>query len=462
MTQLAENTGASQILIDTFCSSVAAKISRHHGLFVAEGFDGVEAGGLGGGPDAEDQADGDGNGKADDHGPQRHHRLHRGDHGDERNETAAEENADQPAGTREGHGLEEELPGDVAAARADGFADADLLRALGDGDEHDVHHAHAADEQANGAEHDDGEDDALNDVVELLHGLDVGLNEEIVGLGVGHIAAAAQHFADLVHGGIELAGIGLHAHGDFVASGIELEEGIKRNHDAAVFVVGAEAAILLLQNADDQEFRAVHDDFLIHGVFDAREKRGGGVLTEHDDIVAVVVFRVGEEAADLHARVRVDLEIGGKSSAKLAALDLVVLIARVVRQLPLEHRDSDLLHRRAHLANGEAILESERLALALVFRAAADARALLDAGDPGGVGAFGHELVLDARAETLDQPHDKNNEGHADHHAEHGQEAAQLVAADGVDREMQIFAEILLHHVSSPPAALRWDPGAWR
>ncbi len=36
------------------------------------------------------------------------------------------------------------------SARADGLANADLLRPLGDGDEHDVHHADAADEQADG------------------------------------------------------------------------------------------------------------------------------------------------------------------------------------------------------------------------------------------------------------------------------------------------------------------------
>ncbi len=44
-------------------------------------------------------------------------------------------------------GFGEELPDDVAAARADGFANADFARALRDRHQHDVHHTNAADEQ---------------------------------------------------------------------------------------------------------------------------------------------------------------------------------------------------------------------------------------------------------------------------------------------------------------------------
>ena len=54
-------------------------------------------------------------------------------------ENAAEE--------RQRHRLEQKLPDDIFSPRADRFADADLVRALGDADQHDVHHADAADEQ---------------------------------------------------------------------------------------------------------------------------------------------------------------------------------------------------------------------------------------------------------------------------------------------------------------------------
>ena len=44
--------------------------------------------------------------------------------------------------------LRQELTNHVASSRADGFAHADLMRPLGYGHQHDVHHADAADQQA--------------------------------------------------------------------------------------------------------------------------------------------------------------------------------------------------------------------------------------------------------------------------------------------------------------------------
>ena len=53
--------------------------------------------------------------------------------------------------------LDQELHEDVALARADRHADADLARPLGDADEHDVHHADAADEEADRRDADEQE-----------------------------------------------------------------------------------------------------------------------------------------------------------------------------------------------------------------------------------------------------------------------------------------------------------------
>ncbi len=57
----------------------------------------------------------------------------------------------------EDQAFEQELREYVAAACAEGFEDADLAGALGDGDEHDVHDADAADGEGHGA--DDAEED---------------------------------------------------------------------------------------------------------------------------------------------------------------------------------------------------------------------------------------------------------------------------------------------------------------
>src|SRR5439155_1306177 len=88
--------------------------------------------------------------------------------------------AAQTAAGRSGerHGFQKELPGNVAALRADGLANADLTRALGDADQHDVHHADAANEQTDSAYDDRSERDHPQDAVKLFHNLLGSLNRK--------------------------------------------------------------------------------------------------------------------------------------------------------------------------------------------------------------------------------------------------------------------------------------------
>ena len=62
-------------------------------------------------------------------------------------DAAAEDDAEHAAGGRQEGRLDQELPEDLAAARAERLADADLARPLGHRDHHDRHHADAADHQ---------------------------------------------------------------------------------------------------------------------------------------------------------------------------------------------------------------------------------------------------------------------------------------------------------------------------
>src|SRR6266851_5842283 len=193
-------------------------------LFVAEGFDGVELGGFHGRPDAEDETDADADDDASGGGPHGHAAPPLQGHADEQDEAVDEEEGDDAARRGEGHGFEQELPGDVAAARADGFAHANFAGALGDAHEHDVHDAHAANEQADAAEDDGGDVNHHHDVVKLLDFLSGGANREIELAVVGDVATAAQHFGDLVDGLVEHVGIGLDAHVDFVGGGVDFAE----------------------------------------------------------------------------------------------------------------------------------------------------------------------------------------------------------------------------------------------
>ena len=92
---------------------------------------------------------------------------------------AAENNADNAAAAADNRRLDEKLPDNIALACADCHADADFARALGDGYEHDVHNADAADEKRNAG---DAAAEQRHEVARgflLLLGLAVGVGAEI-------------------------------------------------------------------------------------------------------------------------------------------------------------------------------------------------------------------------------------------------------------------------------------------
>src|SRR6266481_4346668 len=116
--------------------------------FVSQANDGVEIGREVRGIVAEEQSHADGN-----HEPDRNPKVRqRG--GNRRYESAhqcgyarPDQNADGPADQSEHHRFQQELQADIRAARADCFAHANFLGALGHRDEHDIHHTDAAYEQ---------------------------------------------------------------------------------------------------------------------------------------------------------------------------------------------------------------------------------------------------------------------------------------------------------------------------
>src|SRR5579859_2271807 len=117
-------------------------------LLIAESVDGSECGGPVGRVDAEEQPDeeryteGQGHGVGlDDRRDPDDLEMAAYDPGGHARETADERQQDR---------LDQELAENVELAGADRLADPDLTSAFGDGDEHDVHHADSAHEQADG------------------------------------------------------------------------------------------------------------------------------------------------------------------------------------------------------------------------------------------------------------------------------------------------------------------------
>src|SRR3984957_2995530 len=310
-------------------------------LFVTKSFDGVEAGRFGRGPNAKDEAYAHGYREADDHGPGRNHRP-KGTH-----DGAADQNADKSAGAGQRHGFKQKLPGNIFSACADGLADAYFASALGDRDQHDIHHAHAANEQADRAEHHDGKHHAADDVVKLLYNFHLSLNREIIGLVVGHIATTAQDFFDLVHGGIESSRIGEEAVSNFITSRVELHEGEIGNDRPAVFIVGAKTAGGLFENTHDLIGGTIHQNFLTERIINGGEKGFGDIFADDHDIFAVFIFRFGEKTSGFHGGVGIDGEVSRKSAAKIGAFNNIALIARDVGQLPLKRGNGNFLHRGA-------------------------------------------------------------------------------------------------------------------
>src|SRR5580704_1927895 len=151
-------------------------------------------GGFDGRVHAKEETDTHRHGDGEQNRPERNGRRQAGNSKiDQQADHAAEQYTDHAAGSGEHDGLGEELPNNIAASRTDGFAYPNLPSALGNGHEHDVHHADAADEKADGADNGNEKSYGSGDLAKLIGDLLRARNAEIIRLVVGHTSATAQH-----------------------------------------------------------------------------------------------------------------------------------------------------------------------------------------------------------------------------------------------------------------------------
>src|SRR5271170_3141461 len=116
--------------------------------------------------------------------------VHLGVEGHRRDEIGDEDgndHSDDAGEEGEGEAFEEELLEDVARASTEGFEEADLAGAFGDGDEHDVHDANASDAESHGS--DDSEEEIeggaeLHDVGGVGDGVPTGNGLVVFGIEV--------------------------------------------------------------------------------------------------------------------------------------------------------------------------------------------------------------------------------------------------------------------------------------
>lgn len=154
---------------------------------LAEGIDGIFAGGFDGWVEAEDGADTNRDGEGGEEDININIRGERGDEGDGEGASVTEGEAEDAAENGEDETFKEELKEDIEIGGTDGLSDTDFVGALGDGDEHNIHDADAADEQGNAG--DEGEH-TRDDIKKGAGG--VG---DLVAVGDGEIGIARFTFS---------------------------------------------------------------------------------------------------------------------------------------------------------------------------------------------------------------------------------------------------------------------------
>ena len=122
----------------------------------------------------------------------------RQDESDEEGERRAENDADDAADDGQKHRFEQELRQDVAVFRAEGFAQADLARALRHRDQHDVHDADAADEQRDRRHRDQEPRQRAGDRAERVGQRLLGLDGEVVLGRIGDVVRLFERQPDIV------------------------------------------------------------------------------------------------------------------------------------------------------------------------------------------------------------------------------------------------------------------------
>src|SRR6185369_10341432 len=217
-----------------------------------------------------------------------------------------------PANSADSDGFDQELRENVVALGADGFADADFAGALGDRDQHDVHHSNAAHDQADRSYREHQDENHAADFVPQIEEIVGGKNREIVRFVVAETPLAPQQFTGLVDGfGDALGAGGFHKEHVVLLIRIELAQRGHGHDSNVVFGIGAagDALLALFHRADHGEELAVQSDFFSDRVGGrTRKKRAGCVVAEHDDrrTMLGVIFVERAAVLDFHIEDAID------------------------------------------------------------------------------------------------------------------------------------------------------------
>ena len=348
--------------------------------------------------------------------------------GDDARSEKTDADTDQAADDAEQNGFEEKLALDVAFAGADGESDADLAGPFGDGDEHDVHDADAADEQRDAG---DGAEQPGHDFRSRggeLGDFLLGANHEVVvAAGLDAVALAEQignvaaDLFDLIgRSGAEVDGAQKilpekTAHGSCV-----------RHEHSVILILAHHIGSLGREKSDDGERRAVDADHGTDwvGIFEELFRRGlaeDGDAGAGADVLFGDEFTVGEWPGAQFAEFLADAEDAGVP-VEIAGNEL-----GVPADVGAHVNDAvDLF------ADGERVVECER---GCAGHTGADAtRVHVSGHDHDDVLAEAGDLLFNLYAGTDTDADHRDHRADADDDAEHGEECAHDVASKGSQR----------------------------
>ncbi len=272
-----------------------------------------------------------------------------------------------------------------------------------------------------------------------------------------HVAAAAKDLGHLVLGPIHFARLDQHADEVVLGLGIGLLERVIGDEDGLVVLVVAQERLEFRERADDFQGVPVHQNGLADGIF-VREESLAHAVADHGHVAAVEVVRFGEETALGQRGVDEPQVVRGHADEKGVEHVLALVPGGDGGQAEVPHFAKELhgnrFGGRRLLLDGHGVFVAQGLAQPLFARHRVG-RAELQLVNPQRAGSellgHVHQLLVQAG----DDGGHRDHRGGADEHAEDGEERAEFVRAQRVERQQQILANVLsvgLRHgkLSSP------------
>src|SRR6266404_593691 len=399
---------------------------------------------------AEEQPDADGNGEPDRDpeirkrcGNRRDERAHGGRY------SGADQNADGAADQREHHGFQQELQSHIRATRADGFAHANFLGALGHGNEHDVHHADATHEQAYRTDHGGENHERAGQLIPQIAD-EVRRGQLKIVLDTGGDAAEAPHRLN----DFALRFVEIHVfrngerHDQLFGLRVLFLESAERNDGKNIHAGTDKQTLIVREDADDFVRAAIDAHGFAEGVR-VGEKGFAYGRAQDDHGAGVLLVKGADEAAALDAEERYGIDVLRLGAAHDDAFNAKVPAGDeigIAEEKSARADGGQGLHVRRGVADVAGVIVFEIFARANTLRPAGGIRARRKSRNEVGARAERVDAVLYELVQPLNDRRHRNHRRNPDHDAEHGQRRAHFGGAQRLHGRKEIFAGLCKSH----------------